>query len=100
MTRKFEYKAGEPIGEIKDVALNADGKKLAIISEQAPFPTIKIPDTKFYVYDIDMDKFLEFKVSPNRIPVEAFWDQSDCRLLAIETEYAMLEDDEGSESNK
>lgn len=44
-----------------------------------------------------MDKFLEFKVNPNRIPIEAFWDQSDPRLLAVETEYANLDEptDEG-----
>jgi hypothetical protein len=39
-----------------------------------------------------MDKFLDFKVSANRVPIEAFWDQFDPRLLAIETEYAMTED--------
>jgi len=92
VTRKFEIKNGETIGEIKDVALNADGKKLAILCDQVPFPSIRIPDSKFYVYDVDMDKFLEHKVSPNRVPIEAFWDQADPRLLAIETEYAMTED--------
>lgn len=92
VTRKFEMKAGETIGEIKDIALNSDGKKLAILCDQVPFPSIRIPDSKFYIYDIDMDKFLECKVAPNRVPIEAFWDQQDPRLLAIETEYAMTED--------
>jgi len=92
VTRKFEIKSGETIGEIKDIALNSDGKKLAILCDQVPFPSIRIPDSKFYIYDIDMDKFLECKVSNNRVPIEAFWDQFDPRLLAIETEYAMTED--------
>ena len=35
-----------------------------------------------------MDKFMECKVNPDRIPVEAYWDQQDPRLLAVETEYA------------
>lgn len=74
VTRKFEMKQGEPIGEIKEISLNADGKKLAILCDQVPFPSIRIPDTKFYIYDIDMDKFIECKVSPNRLPIEAFWD--------------------------
>lgn len=30
---------------------------------------------------------MEMHVSQNRVPVECFWDQSDPRLLAIETEY-------------
>ncbi len=33
VTRKFEMKQGEPIGEIKEVSLNADGKKLAILCD-------------------------------------------------------------------
>ena len=88
VTRKFEMKQGEQIGEIKDISLNSDGKKLAILCDQVPFPSIRIPDSKFYIYDIDMDKFIECKVSPNRLPIEAFWDQQDPRLLAIETEFA------------
>ena len=62
-----------------------------------PFPSITIPDTKIYIYDIDMDNFMQFEVSSNRIPVEAFWDQQDARLLAIETEFAKL-GDAGGES--
>jgi hypothetical protein len=34
-----------------------------------------------------MDNFMEMQVSHNRVPVECFWDQSDPRLLAIETDY-------------
>lgn len=30
---------------------------------------------------------MEMEVSPNRVPVECFWDQADPRLIAIETEY-------------
>lgn len=33
ITRKFEIKSGELIGEIKDIALNLDGKKLAILCD-------------------------------------------------------------------
>lgn len=44
VTRKFEIKSGETIGEIKGIALNADGKKLAILCDQVPFPSIRIPD--------------------------------------------------------
>jgi len=87
VTRKFEIKSGEPLGEIKDICLNADGKKLCILSDQSPFPSIRIPDTKFYVYDIDMDRFMEQEVSPNRVPVEAYWDQNDARLFGVETEF-------------
>jgi intraflagellar transport protein 140 len=90
ITRRFEIKSGELIGEIKDIALNADGKKLALLSDQVLFGSNRIPDRKFYIYDIDMDSFMQFEVSKNRVPVEAFWDQTDARLLAIETEYGKV----------
>ena len=100
VTRKFEIKNGESIGQIKEIALNSDGKKLAILSDQVPFPSITIPDTKIYVYDIDMDNFIQHEVHPNRIPVEAFWDQVDARLLAVETEYANLKTDTAAATEK
>ena len=34
-----------------------------------------------------MDSFMEMKVNKNRVPIECFWDQTDPRLFAIETEY-------------
>ena len=101
VTRKFEIKNGEQIGQIKEIALNSDGKKLAILADQVPFPSITIPDTKIYIYDIDMDNFMQFEISPNRIPVEAFWDQIDARLLAVECEYAKLNSEaSGSKGDK
>lgn len=87
VTRKFEIKNGEPLGEIKEISLNAEGKKLCILADQSPFPSIRIPDTKFYIYDIDMDNFMEMEVTANRVPCECFWDQNDPRLLTIETEF-------------
>ena len=30
---------------------------------------------------------MEFQVANNRVPLEAFWDYNDKRLLAVETEY-------------
>lgn len=33
VTRKFEMKADVSLGEIKDISLNADGKKLCILAD-------------------------------------------------------------------
>jgi hypothetical protein len=33
VTRKFEIKSGESLGEIKDISLNSDGKKLCILAD-------------------------------------------------------------------
>jgi len=87
VTRKFEIKAGESLGEIKEINLNLDGKKMCILADQSPFASVRIPDTKFYIYDVDMDNFLEMRVNKNRVPIECYWDQTDPRLFAIETEY-------------
>jgi intraflagellar transport protein 140 len=34
VSRKFEMKTGVSLGEIKDISLNADGKKLCILADQ------------------------------------------------------------------
>jgi len=85
MTRRFE-KNGESLGDIKHISINCSGKKIAIIAEQS-YPSIKIPDTKFYVYDVDLDIFYDQEVDYNRVPTESSWDIDDERLLAVETEY-------------
>jgi hypothetical protein len=33
VTRKFELKPGVPLGEIKDIQLNCEGKKLCILAD-------------------------------------------------------------------
>ena len=86
MTRKFE-KNGESLGEIKQIALNADGKKISIIADQCPIPSIKIPDTKFYIYDVELDVFMDHELSYNRVAVGSYWDLKDERFLGIETEF-------------
>lgn len=53
-------KSDVSLGEIKDISLNADGKKLCILADQQPFSSVRVPDTKFYIYDVDMDNFMEF----------------------------------------
>jgi len=85
MSWRFE-KNGDSLGDIKHISINCSGKKIAIIAEQS-YPSIKIPDTKFYVYDVDLDMFYDQEVEYNRVPTESSWDLEDERLLAVETEY-------------
>eukprot|EP01022_Parablepharisma_sp_SALTPOND_P012321 TRINITY_DN1578_c0_g1_i1.p1 TRINITY_DN1578_c0_g1~~TRINITY_DN1578_c0_g1_i1.p1 ORF type:complete len:1534 (-),score=207.16 TRINITY_DN1578_c0_g1_i1:2494-7095(-) len=95
MPRPFE-KDGRGLGEIKQIAVNCDGTKLAILADAMPVPSIKVPDTKFYVYDIEYDSIIEYEISKHRIPVYCTWDQSDPRLLGVETEYVVeTKEDEG-----
>ena len=43
---------------------------------------------------------MQFEVSNNRVPIEAFWDQVDARLLAIETEYGKFVDSDTAGGDK
>jgi hypothetical protein len=44
-----------------------------------------------------MDSYIDYEISPNRIPIEITWDYSDWRIFAISTEYAK---DLGEEDEK
>ena len=98
MTRKFGEKGQ---ASVKGVALNADGKKLAIIADQIVMPSVRVPDVKFYIYDVEMATFMNYELDNDRVPLEAFWDQQDSRLLCVETEYMKMTDDvdEGDEGD-
>ena len=81
------------LGDIRSLSLNSDGSKLCILAETSPVPSIKIPDTKIYIYDISNGHFLIHEISKQRIPREVVWDQSDPRLFVVELEW-------GSENNR
>lgn len=99
MTRRFGEKNQ---ASIKGVALNADGKRLAIVADQIVMPSVKVPDVKFFIYDVEMDTFMNYELENDRVPLEAFWDQQDARLLCVETEYMKMSDDneEGDEGDE
>lgn len=88
MARPFEGD-GKPFGEIKLISVNSDGTKLCILSDTIPAPSIKVPDTKFYIYDIEYDSFLEYEISNHRVPIFCTWDLNDPRLLGVEAEYVI-----------
>ena len=88
MPRSFE-KDEKILGEIKLIAANCDGNRLCILADTIPVPSIKVPDTKIYIYDVEYDNIIEYEISNHRIPVHCAWDQSDPRLLGVETEFVV-----------
>ena len=46
-----------------------------MLCDKSPLPSVKIPDTMFYVYDVNMDNFMEKEAGFNRIPTDLFWDE-------------------------
>jgi intraflagellar transport protein 140 len=85
--RKFE-KNKQLLGEIRDAAINSKGSFIVFLSDNIMNQEFRVPDTLFYVYDLEYDTFVEFEISPNRIPIEIIWDYNDQRIFGIQTEYA------------
>lgn len=87
MFRRFD-KNGELIGEIRDASVNCKGNYICFICDTMVNSEARLPETKFYIFDVEMDSFEEHEISPNRIPIEIIWDLKDPRLFGIQTEYA------------
>ena len=85
--RKFE-KNKQSLGEIREASINCKGTNIGILCDTMANQEIRIPETIFYVYDIELDAFTDHEISQNRIPIEFIWDLSDNRLFGVQTEYA------------
>jgi intraflagellar transport protein 140 len=90
MFRRFENN-GESLGEIRDASINSKGNFVLFVSDTMANSDVRIPNTKFHLFDVEMDSFSDFEISPNRIPIEIIWDINDYRLFGIYTEYAKEE---------
>lgn len=86
-SRKFE-KNGESLGEVREAYVNIKANYIALLSDTNRDSEMRIPQTKFYIFDVEMDSFSEYEISPNRVPIEIVWDQEDPRLFGVSTEYA------------
>lgn len=85
--RKFE-RNGLELGEIRDASVNCKGNFIGFLCDTMANSEVRIPETKFYIYDIEMDSFSDYEIGTNRIPIEIVWDQDESRLFGIQTEYA------------
>ena len=85
--RKFE-KNGQSLGEIREAAINCKGNTIIFLVDNMVNSEMRVPETKIIIYDVDMDSYVDYEISPNRIPIEIVWDYKDSRIFAISTEYA------------
>jgi len=97
-SRKFE-KNGQSLGEIRDAFVNIKANYIAILADTNSNSEMRIPQTNFFIFDVEMDSFTEYEISPNRIPVEIIWDQEDPRLFGVSTEYAKDLVEENTDKN-
>ena len=85
--RKFQ-KNGQNLGEIREAAINCKGNLILFLTDNMINSEMRVPETKIIIYDVEMDSYVDYEISPNRIPIEITWDFADWRIFAISTEYA------------
>lgn len=85
--RPFE-KNGINLGEIREAAVNCKGNIICFLCDSMVNSEMRVPETKFIIFDVEMDSFTDYEISQNRIPVEILWDFSEPKVLGIFTEYA------------
>ncbi|CAJ1392249.1 unnamed protein product [Effrenium voratum] len=91
--RKFEGSDQKSLGEIRSIQVNKDGTRASLLVDQRlgadgrvamAGGTLKVPDSRIFVYDTESDNFLHYKVGKSCVPVAHFWDCTDARLLCCE----------------
>ena len=65
ITRRFEDSSG-PLGEIKSCVINAVGNKIGILAN----PKKGVIETKFFIYDLEMDSFMSHDFGRSNFPCE------------------------------
>jgi len=94
--RKFEGVGGRSLGEIRSVRVNSDGTRVSLLVDQLVKQSgvtqgvIRVPDTRIFVYDVETDAFLSYKIGTSRVPMSHMWDTKDARLMACEVVSQLL----------
>lgn len=84
ITRKFEDR-GKQLGQITCVRMSSDGMRFGMLSKRANSAgAFTIPDTNIFVYDVEMDQFLNYDCGPHHFPVSLYWDCEDSTLIGAE----------------
>ena len=87
-------KNGQSLGEIREAAINCKGNLIIFLTDNMINSEMRVPETKIIIYDVEMDSYVDYEISPNRIPIEITWDYADWRIFSISTEYAKDLNDE------
>jgi intraflagellar transport protein 140 len=90
--RKFEAMDQKSLGDIRSVRINKDGTRVSMLVDQRMGPggtyvssgTLRLPDSRVFVYDLEADNFITYKVGNNSVPVAHSWDSTDARLMCCE----------------
>lgn len=62
------------IGNIRSCAINANGKKIGVISNNTAGGGSAV-NHSFHIYDTDTDSFADYNLGKDHIPVSMYWDK-------------------------
>jgi hypothetical protein len=62
------------IGNIRSCAINANGKKIGVISNNTGGGGSAV-NHSFHIYDTDTDSFSDYNLGKDHIPVSIYWDK-------------------------
>eukprot|EP00743_Colponemidia_sp_Colp-15_P005070 GILK01005459.1.p1 GENE.GILK01005459.1~~GILK01005459.1.p1 ORF type:complete len:1424 (+),score=370.05 GILK01005459.1:129-4400(+) len=71
---------------LRSVACNVDGSRLSLLIDIKPQENVRVPDSRLFIYDTDLDTFASFDFGPDRYPISHMWDVAEPRLMAVETQ--------------
>lgn len=75
----------EFVSVFKSIKVNCNGTKVSILAQHDDHSGVLVPDSKLYVYDVELDRVFPYDFGPFYYPVHHHWDATESKLLAIET---------------
>lgn len=78
------------IGNIRSCAINANGKKVGVISNNAS-NTGSAVNHSFHIYDTEVDGFVGYDLGKDHIPVSFYWDKKEVRYFGIQAETSKID---------
>lgn len=83
-SRRFENSKAL-MGAIKLCTLNANGKKIGIISNKISNSS-SVANSCFHIYDLDSDSFVVYNLGGEKVPTLFHWDKKDFRYFGVQIE--------------
>lgn len=84
------------IGNIKSCSVNANGKKVGIISNKTS-PSGSSVNHSFHIYDFEADTFVSFDLGQEKIPVSFYWDSKEIKYFGVQVESSKAEISKGED---
>lgn len=75
----------ENMGVVKSLRVNSTGSKISMLCNTTDAGGLHLPDTRLFVYDVELDRIFTHDFGPDFYPITQCWDCAEPRLLAVET---------------